>query len=220
METRPAKATGFRRSELALTVSELIVLIAVTALLIWVVGPKAFAPVRTRIRTANCARQLRTIGVAFRLYAEDYGNLFPVALISEDLWLSNCGETLVFAWRRMSNELGTARILLCPGDTRFAAVNFESMTKSNLSYFMSIDALPGAPQMLLAGDRNISSNGVQIGPGLFDPGTNCILTTTKELHNGVACLLFVDGSVTKFRPNHLRERGSPLTIATNRLAIP
>lgn len=220
MGTKCAGTSGLRRLERALTVSELLVLVAVIALLIWVLGPKAFEPVRTRIRTANCASQLMSIGVAFRLYAGDYGDLFPSALIHDDLWLTNCDETLVFAWRRLSNELATPRLLVCPGDTRFAAVNFASMTRSNLSYFMSIDASVGAPQMLLAGDRNLSSNGVQINPGLFDPGTNCILTTTKELHGGVACLLFVDGSVTRYNPGHPPERGSSLTIATNRLAIP
>jgi len=220
MWTRCAGRSGPGRFERALTVSELLVLVAVIALLVWVLGPKAFEPVRTRIRTENCARQLRSIGVAFRLYAGDYGNLFPTALMHDDLWLTNCEDALVSAWRRLSNELATPRLLVCPGDTRFAAVSFESMTRSNLSYFMSIDASPAAPQMLLAGDRNISSNGVQIGPGFFDPGTNCILTTTKELHRGVACLLFVDSSVTRYRPSNQPERGPFLTIATNRLAIP
>lgn len=220
MRTECAGRSGLLRLERALTVSELLALVAVIALLVWVLGPKAFEPVRNRIRTENCAKQLRSVGIAFLLYAGDYGDLFPAALIRDDLWLTDYDKALVSAWQRLSNELATPRLLVCPGDTRFAAVNFESMTRSNLSYFMSIDASPDRPQMILAGDRNISSNGVQIGPGVFDPGTNCILTTTKELHRGVACLLFVGGVVTKYRASHPPESGLSLTIATNRLAIP
>lgn len=207
-----------RRGTSALTISELLVLVAVLAVLVSLVGPKAYEPVRVRVRTAACARQLQSIGVAFLLYSADHGNLFPNALLHEDWWRTNCDETLVMAWQRLSNELANPRLLVCPGDTRYAAINFGSIVRSNLSYFMSLDAAPRAPQLVLAGDRNLSSNGVQLGSGLFDPGSHCVLGTTREVHRGVACLLFADGSVNKLRPTHITDPG--FTISSNRLAIP
>ena len=216
MNARPGMQ--HRRATRALTFGELLVLLGVLALLAVLAGPRAFEPVRVRMRTAACARQLKSIGVAFRLYANDQGNLYPNALIQEDSWQTNCNETLAYAWRRLSNELGSPRRLVCPGDTRFAAVNFQSVGPSNVSYFMSLDALPLTPEVLLAGDRNLSSNGVPIGSGLLSVGPQWALGATKALHQGVACLLLVDGSVKRIRANSGPNQG--LVVVSNRLAIP
>ncbi len=202
----------------ALTISELLVVLAVLVALAVLVGPKALQPVRSRIHKASCASQLKSLGVAFHLYAGLHGRLLPAELIESHAWQTNFDETLVGAWKLLSNEVTASRLLVCPSDARFAAVNFDSLARSNLSYFMSIDATLAAPHLLLAGDRNLSSGGVKVDAGLLSVHPDRALGTTKELHGGSAAFLFVDGSVRRFDP--ASDTHPDFTTATNRIAVP
>jgi len=65
-------------------------------------------------------------------------------------------------------RLVTPKFLVCPADKRKPATNFPSLTIQNVSYFLGLDADESRPQMTLAGDRNLTTNGVPVGPGLVE----------------------------------------------------
>jgi prepilin-type N-terminal cleavage/methylation domain-containing protein/prepilin-type processing-associated H-X9-DG protein len=58
------------------TLVELLVVIAIIAILVALIFP-VFSRVRENARRASCASNLRQVGLALRLYAQDYGGWFP-----------------------------------------------------------------------------------------------------------------------------------------------
>jgi hypothetical protein len=91
--------------------------------------------------------------------------------------------------------------------------------KSNVSYFVSLDAQERFPQMILSGDRNLGSNGVAAIPGLYTLSPTATNGWTKAMHNQCGNLGLADGSVQQASSTRLQQivQESP---QTNRLAIP
>src|SRR5438093_1303615 len=64
-------------SRRAFTLIELLVVIAIIAILAAILFP-VFARARSQARKATCASNLKQIGLAFLMYAQDYDETFPV----------------------------------------------------------------------------------------------------------------------------------------------
>ena len=71
-----AKCTRTR----AFTLIELLVVIAIIAILAAILFP-VFARARESARRSNCLSNLKQIGVAFQLYAQDYDETYPSGLV-------------------------------------------------------------------------------------------------------------------------------------------
>jgi len=102
------------------------------------------------------------------------------------------------AWKSywaMSNELSTPRVLICPSDKRKAATNWVEFNRQHLSYFVGLTAGAREPQAWLAGDRNLTTNGVPAGPGRVTLSTNTAWGWTAGMHNRSGNLVLGDGSV-------------------------
>jgi len=115
----------------------------------------------------SCANNLKEIGVAYRLWASDNGDLTPAEQkVAKGGWgdfLTNADQGLI-CWTNyvlMQNELGQSpKLVLCPTDERRAAADFATNFKDNthLSYFVGVSANDEHPQSIQGGDRNL-------GPG-------------------------------------------------------
>jgi len=66
-----------RRGEKGFTLIELLVVIAIIAVLAAILFP-VFLKARAKVRQASCASNLKQIGLAIKMYAQDYGNRFPL----------------------------------------------------------------------------------------------------------------------------------------------
>jgi hypothetical protein len=78
---------------------------------------EALAKAKERAESIACVNNLKLISVAARVWASHHKGAYPPDVLS------------------MSNELSTARILVCPGDYgRSAATNFSTFTMANCSY--------------------------------------------------------------------------------------
>jgi hypothetical protein len=76
-----------------------------------------FAKAQERAQSIQCVNNLKQIGLATRIWANDNRDVFPPNLLS------------------MSNELVTPKILVCPGDTnRPAATDWASCSSASCSY--------------------------------------------------------------------------------------
>ena len=115
----------------------------------------------------SCVNNLKEIGVAYRIWAYDNGDLNPAEqTVAKGGWgdfLTNADQGLI-CWTNyvlMQNELGQSpKLVVCPTDDRRAAVDFATNFKNNthLSYFVGVSARDIDPQSIESGDRNL-------GPG-------------------------------------------------------
>jgi prepilin-type N-terminal cleavage/methylation domain-containing protein len=149
----------------------------------------------------------------------------------------------------MSNELGTTKILICPSDERIAHSNFTMSTTAGvaqpsaagfgvadndppyfnnfkLSYFLGVNAVDSAPQMILTGDRNIwgdhygstvqppyNNNGYGNANGTqYWMGTNWVTGalwpqwSPVKMHQSQGNVLLTDGSVQQLSSSRLRQQ--------------
>ncbi|MBC8094642.1 MAG: hypothetical protein H7Y43_02410 [Akkermansiaceae bacterium] len=127
----------------------------------------------------------------------------------------------VSTFQVMSNELSTPKILLCPNDTkRQAATNFSAgFSRTNLSYFIGVDATETNTTMFLSGDRNIT-NGTTLRGGFLELSTNRLSGWTSEIHDKNGNIGLADGSVQQLTTIGLRNAVVVTGVATNRLAMP
>jgi prepilin-type processing-associated H-X9-DG protein len=207
----------------ALTLIEVLVIIAVLAvlgaLLIPVTDNK---PMRSPRR--NCVNNLRTIGIACQLWANDHNGKYPM-----EISVTN-GGTMELAdvknvWQTflvMSNEINHAKILYCPADIgRVPATNFNAdFGNANISYFIALDADENKPRTFLSGDDNFAMNGVPVKSGRLEISTNTLLFWTGARHKFAGNIGLADGSVQQLTTDGLRQALQQTGVATNRLAIP
>jgi prepilin-type N-terminal cleavage/methylation domain-containing protein len=220
--TLPAEAEVTRLdSRRAFSLIELTVVIAVIALLAAIFLP-ALAMAKQKVKRIGCVNLLKSMGVGFRIFANENGDRFPWQASTnppERLDLTNA-ERVASVFLALSNKLATPKILICPADTRMPANTWGGLTRSNISYFVGLDAGDTFPQMLLAGDRNLTTNGVPAGPGLVRITTPVAWGFTKAMHRHSGNVVLGDGSVQQMSRARLPADVAAGGAFTNRLLIP
>lgn len=206
----------------AFTRAELLVIVAVVTLLALVVLP-ALANTRPRSARVICANNLRQIAAAMQLWGNDHSDQAPwdVAIaeggtkvhpLAVNAWLH-------FAW--MSNELVSAKVLLCPSDSGRPAFDFSlapdtgylhANLRGNATSYLLSHAFRGSPNVLLVADRNMGSDQGAGGCAVFNtalrasmrPFSGAFVWTTN-LHNQQGNFLRADGRVEQLSNQALRE---------------
>src|SRR5437870_4260903 len=156
---------NFRKKLQAFTLIELLVVIAIIAILAAMLLP-ALARAKARAQRINCVNQLKQVGLAFRTWALDNQDRYPMNVATNEggaqayvgAKIGNYAVSGIFMV--MSNELSTPKILYCTSEwenQRSAATSFGAgfVGEANVSYFVGVDASDTSPQMILTGDHNL-----------------------------------------------------------------
>ena len=215
------KAGGFNAIDLLIVV--VTVLLFFTVALPWLVRPKT-PPMARRI---SCVNNLKQVGLTFRLWANDNGGKFPMAVSTNQAGTLEYLESgqVYRHFMTMSNELSSPKPLACPEDTkRTPAKDWASgLSNQNISYFVGLEADETKPQMLLSGDRNITG-GVLTNGNIMLCRSNTVLKWTTAIHNQNGNIGLADGSVQQTSDLGLqRQLQAEFQTITNdmiRLAIP
>ena len=210
----------------ALTLVEVLVVIVVLVVFAAMLLPAGIGGKRPAAYI-ECVRNLKQIGLAYRIWEGDHNGKYPMHVSITD---TNGGGTMGLASGRnawinfavMSNELSTPKILWCPTDTgRTSATNFTGdFNNSKISYFVNLDADESDPQMFLSGDDNFAIAGVPGRNGLLEISTNVPISWTAGRHKSRGNIGLADGSVQHMTQNGLRQAVQQLGPATNHFAIP
>ena len=207
--------TAGRRPRLGFTLIAMLVIIAVVAILAAMLLP-ALAAAKKKAQRINCVNNLKQTGLAFRLWANDHDNKFPMHVdVGKDgtKGLVSSADTYRH-FQVMSNELSTTKSLICPADTREAALTFARLKNRNISYFVGLEANDEKPQMFLDGDRNITgpnppeNNVLALVPGQTDGWTS-------EIHVNQGNLGLTDGSVVQCTESSVSDLLKKSGAATN-----
>jgi hypothetical protein len=210
------RRAGFTATELLVILA--VVLVAAALLMGYLAQPNK----NRKSPRIKCLNNLKNVGLAFRIFATDHGDRFPMGVSTNDggsMEYIADGNPLMY-FRALSNELNTPQMLICPSDKRKAATDFASLQQRNVSYFVGLDAKEDQPQMWLAGDRNLATNGRAVPPGPLELTTNMMVSWTSEMHVHQGHVALADGSVHQFNQQRLMDALGRTGQATNRLAVP
>jgi prepilin-type N-terminal cleavage/methylation domain-containing protein/prepilin-type processing-associated H-X9-DG protein len=218
-----------------LTLVELLVVVAIVGILAAILLP-VLSRAKARSSRISCVCNLKQVGVAFRTWALDHNDRYPMQVsVTNGGTMELVGSPMVFAsFSVMSNELSTPKILFCPSDRdsrRVVATDFPGMpsgsgkpilfgSDTNLSYFAGVDATDILPQMFLSGDDNLAINGTAQWSRLITVRNDTVLSWTRERHNNQGNIALSDGSVQQFSASKLRSAVANTGVVTNRLALP
>jgi prepilin-type processing-associated H-X9-DG protein len=207
-----SRLSAFTRIELAAIIAVAIVLTALAVC--------ALADAKAKSRGICCNCRLKQIGLAFRIFASDHYGALAMAVSTNEGGSMEYASEAFRHFQVLSNELSTPKILACPADTRRPAPGFSVLSNANISYFLGLEAKESAPEMFLAGDRNLMTNGVPVGSGLLVLMMNLTASWTAQMHKNAGNVAFGDGHVDSLSSDRLQEQLNYSGVATNRLLIP
>lgn len=214
----------------ALTSIECLVVIALLVILA-VVAVAQLRKAKSHTAYISCTSNLKQIGFAFRLWANDNQSHYPMQLSTNKggtKELTSAGETYRHFFAA-GNEISSPKVLVCPRDqTRtnlpWFPTNFTQFSNSNISYFIGLDADETDPHLLLSGDRNLTNNPASNGPIMMLSGQSDV-GWTRELHSveakeSAGNVGLADGGARQVSTRRLREVLANATNVVQRIMLP
>jgi prepilin-type processing-associated H-X9-DG protein len=203
----------------AFTLLEVVVITAVTCALMLLFIPRP----RPRPSSIKCVNNLKNVGLAFRIFATDNGDKFPMEISTNQGGVAEFKADLsatVRVFKCISNELSTPKIVICPSDKRKESADFSSLTLANVSYFVGWNASLVDPSGFLAGDRQIGFPQAVVNATLNISSNRALkLGWAPAPHLNLGNIAFADGSVQQLTDKNLRVAGAKLA-RTNVLITP
>jgi type II secretory pathway pseudopilin PulG len=216
------------KANAAMTLTEVVVVIAILVLLAAVLLPGLKTTHRALNQSIFCSNNIKQIQLGYRAWANDHGDKFPMEVSVVNGGTKELAATgdAISTFIAMSNELSNPRVLVCWQDKeRFpllynSVTNFSAGLAGKISYFVGLYASTNHPNALLCGDNNFEISGKPVMPGLLDFSTNSPIAWTSARHHSSGNIGLADGSVQTVNNSNLVVLIQQTGLATNHLAIP
>lgn len=217
-----SRSSSSRYSRNGFAFKDLLVVAAVTGLLACVLLVE-WSKSKGRARGICCNCNLKQVGLAFRTFGLDHSENNPMGLSTNEggtFEYFDSGETFRH-FQRISNELSTPYILVCPSDSRSRLKSFSAggFSNSNLSYFIGLVSNSDYPQMFLSGDRWLTG-GVAHPNRVLEFQTNSAIGWQAGFHGDNGNIGLADGSVQQLNATMLRSALRATGFETNRISQP
>lgn len=109
---------GGEQKKVGFTLIELLVVIAIIAILAGLLLP-ALAKAKAKAQRINCVNNLKQVGLAFRMFANDNSGKFPWKISVNEGGSQDAANQQTFRhFLAVSNELNTPKVLACPSDSK------------------------------------------------------------------------------------------------------
>ena len=191
----------------AFSLIELLILLGVLFVLVAMYMPY-MARSKARAQRISCVSNLKGVGLSYRQWALDNKDQYPMRVAETNGGVKEWIEAGYFEspFMVMSNELNTPKILWCPATKqRQAPPTFATLGRSNVNYFVGLDADETQPQMFLSGDDNLLLDGLPVTRGIVNLTTNSAVAYSTARHDRQGNVGLSDGSVQGFSSLRLRE---------------
>jgi len=191
------------------TLIELLVVIAIIAILTSILFP-VFGKARENARKAACQSNLRQLGMAFLMYAEDWEGYLPrinmTSPITNYNWYSNIliARKYIPLGKWVGQISGSVRggIWECPSLNGGSGFWYGGYGPSNaISSFgksTTLVDIPHPAEVVMVGDTPAKADGSSAEPYLYAPNPPSYLWSSSRVlnrHGGGANMCFVDGHV-------------------------
>jgi prepilin-type N-terminal cleavage/methylation domain-containing protein/prepilin-type processing-associated H-X9-DG protein len=224
MNPMPIKLRPRQSGHRAFTLIELLIVIAIIALLASILFP-VFARARENARRSSCQSNLKQIGLGFAQYIQDYDGRYP---------MSNYAPATNGAWPTLLQPyISSRQIFKCPSDTRDVGSSYV-VNNYFSKQLEALTAAPGTTVLVMEGDSafgtpgatrsmtNVATNyGLNEDYTLYNQ-TGRINDSTKGLprHLGTANVLWADGHVKTTPPLDTTTNSSTDRVARAKSALP
>lgn len=212
--------TKSQRAPRGFTSGELLVVLITLLLLGALLVPGLILAAKRKAARIKCANNLKNIGLAIRIFSTDQSAGWPQWSSSAEPSAPLSSSELARSFQSLSNELSATKILICPADSRKPALDFARLHHENVSYFFGLNAKETASPPLLAGDRNLTIDGAEVGSGQVEVSTNSTVGWSAAQHHKRGHVMLGDGSVQQFDERRFTEFLMQTGQTKYRLLIP
>lgn len=202
--------------------------VAIMLLVLLLVVMMSLQPKWQRAARIKCLSNLKNAALSYKVLANDNDGKLPFA--TTNILAGGNDHTLWLHFQAMSNQLGSAKILVCAADRErvnntksdFSAgpLGLASAGNAAVSYGASLDADETRPNSILLLDRNLVTNTWNLRAKVVLAISNRPPEWDNRQHKLCGNVALADGSIQDVLNSGLADLVRLQGIATNRLLLP